>query len=89
MSNTIVKRIEELSFGKILGVIYAFIGTSIGPSYLFGAATIVTMPILYGIMGFVSGIIIAVVYNLVAYQTSSLAPDLENRSRKQIIPSYF
>ena len=41
------------------------------------------MPILYGIMGFVFEIIIAVVYNLVAGQTGGLELDLETSPERR------
>ena len=37
-----------------------------GGTVLFGAAAIVFMPILYGILGFIGGVLFALLYNLVA-----------------------
>jgi hypothetical protein len=52
-----------------------------GPAYLFGDAAVITMPVFYGIMGFVLGLIIAVIYNLIAGFIGGLEIDLETDSK--------
>ena len=60
-------------FGLILAILYAFAGTMIGVVYGsaglgvgFGLFAIIIFPILYGLLGFISGAIIAFLYNLFA-----------------------
>ena len=56
-------------FGLIISLI-SLIGGSLGgmggASAIFGLGAIITIPIMYGIMGFISGAIMAFLYNLIA-----------------------
>ena len=61
--------------GFIIGAcisLFSFVGSSFGPrgsgamGALFGAAAIIALPIFYGILGFISSLIGAALYNLVA-----------------------
>lgn len=79
---TIVKKIDIMSmakveaiicaiFGLILGIIIALFGGIVGSlsgSSMggWGVGAIIIVPILYGIIGFISGAIGAVIYNLAA-----------------------
>ena len=89
-----LKKIGILSAGKLLGVLYAFLGLIIGffmfvgsligssffPkkwSILLGAGAIVGLPIFYGGIGFIAGIIGAALYNLIASWVGGIELDLE------------
>ncbi len=68
--------------GLIIGVVFALVGTlglmagvasgggDSGPggimTLVFGAGAIIALPIIYGLMGFIGGLIMALVYNFVA-----------------------
>ena len=58
--------------GVILGAIFTLLALvniptqSIGIGALFGVGAIIFLPIFYGIMGFVGGVISAWIYNLIA-----------------------
>lgn len=43
----------------------------------FGAGAIIVLPILYGILGFIGGVIIAALYNVVASVAGGIELDLE------------
>jgi hypothetical protein len=84
----IVRRVGPLSFGKLMGVLYALFGLVFGAlvsvisiaggafaprddangmfGVLFGAAAIIVLPIFYGVLGFVTSLIGAALYNVVA-----------------------
>ncbi len=79
LAKVIIKRIGVLSLGKILGILYAISGlilsliSAIFPSIgLFGGVFVIAFPILYGIMGFVSGVATAFLYNVVAEKIGGL-----------------
>jgi len=83
-----VKKIGVLSFAKILGLLYAIFGLIVGALFslfpltgfvgaadvglFFGTASIIIFPIIYGIMGFIGGLITAFFYNLVAGKIGGL-----------------
>ena len=87
-----VKRIGVLSLAKILGLLYAIFGLIVGALFavlsLFGlnteetglffgsASIIIIFPILYGIMGFIGGLITAFFYNLIAGKIGGLEVEL-------------
>ena len=59
--------------GLILGIIISLIsliggslGVMLSVSTIFGMGAIITLPIMYGIIGFISGSIMAFLYNLIA-----------------------
>ena len=60
--------------GLIVGGLFTFlslflflaVGREAGPALLFGVGAIVILPVLYGVGGFIGGIILAVLYNFVA-----------------------
>lgn len=62
------------ALGLIVGgffSIFALAGAAAGggeglPAMLFGVLSVIVIPIIYGVMGFIGGIIMAVLYNLIA-----------------------
>lgn len=78
----VIKSVGVISLGKIFGLLSAFFGLIAGiffaiisltgdPGYgadafAFGVGSIIIFPILYGIIGFIDGIIIAAIYNVIA-----------------------
>ena len=68
---------------SLLSVVGAAIGRASGESpeaflgLLFGVAAIVAMPLLYGGMGFIGGLISAFLYNIVAGFVGGLEVELE------------
>jgi len=46
-------------------------------SLLFGVGAVIILPIFYGLMGFIAGVIIAAVYNLVARTVGGIEIELE------------
>ena len=87
-----VKRIGVLSLAKILGLLYAILGLIIGAllslfsvtgfvgaadvGLFFGTASIIIFPILYGVMGFVGGLITAFFYNFIAGKIGGLEVEI-------------
>ena len=75
--------------GFIVGIIFALIGTAFmgfsemagdipGASGLFfGVAAIIFLPIVYGIVGFIGGLIVAFLYNVVAGWVGGIEIELE------------
>ena len=82
-----IKKIRPLSFGKILGMVYAIMGLIFGGlvtivaifgntffaseggnigTVVFGIGAVIFMPIFYGTLGFVFGIISAGIFNIAA-----------------------
>ena len=69
-------------FGLIMGLITAFMSCAVGaaldvPGFGFGFIGIIILPILYGIGGWVSGVIGAALYNLVAGRVGGIKIELE------------
>ena len=98
----ILKRVDALSCGKVLGILYAFIGLLGGIMFtligvfgaavgmaqgeagalfgaLFGVGAVIILPLLYGAMGFIGGMLSAFLYNLVASFVGGIELDLEPR----------
>lgn len=77
--------------GLLLGLVFSIagmFGAAIGMSQqegpgaallglLFGVGAIVILPLVYGTMGFIVGLIVAVVYNIVARMAGGIELDLE------------
>jgi hypothetical protein len=76
-----ISRIEPGQFALIMGATYLLIGiimavlifafasfipSAAGLGMMTGGVTIIVIPIIYGVIGFVCGLIGAVIYNLVA-----------------------
>ncbi|MBN2423256.1 hypothetical protein JXB41_08595 [Candidatus Woesearchaeota archaeon] len=52
-----------------IAIVFSAFSKSLYPgifSFIFGIGAIITMPIIYGIMGFIGGILTALLYNLIA-----------------------
>ena len=100
----VIKRVQPLPLGKMLGAAYAALGLIFGlvlslvslvmggiaqtasgprgfaPAWwmpLFGVGAVVFLPILYGLFGFVGGVIGAAVYNVVARVIGGIVIEVE------------
>lgn len=83
-----IKKIGVLSLANLLAVGYVFLGFLMGLLFtllsflgvggsgvtglLFGSFAVIIFPIVYGILGWVSGVITAVLYNITAKITGGL-----------------
>ena len=72
-------------FGIIAGFIITVISTAAGDAFdagglgfLFGVGSIIVLPIVYGIIGFIGGLISALIYNLVAMMTGGIEMEFES-----------
>jgi hypothetical protein len=87
----IIKRIDPISAAKISAVIYAcigllggllfaLVGSSLGGGMFsggLGITTIIVMPIVYGLIGFIFTAIAAAIYNVVAGAVGGVRIDVE------------
>lgn len=85
----VIRRVDVLSLGKVLGTLYALMGLIFGALFslfavlgaaigsaageeeaifglVFGAGAVVVLPLFYGLMGFLGGMLTAFFYNLAA-----------------------
>jgi len=100
----ILKRIGPLSLGKIMGILYGFLGIFIGivfsgigligyligqsidssaepiASILFGIGGLFILPLLYGLMGFLSGVVTAAIYNVIVKFIGGLELEFEEEA---------
>lgn len=88
-----IKRFAPLQLGKVLGVLYAGLGLLLAPFFLatilfelaapsgiptlIGVAMAVITPIVYGAIGFVSGVVGGWLYNLTARFTGGMEMEFE------------
>ena len=91
-----IKRLDVMSCGVMLGVLYAILGLFVGGIFsllalggvaagggdvmaglITGVGAVIALPLMYGIMGFVGGIIFALLYNLCASLVGGIKFDLE------------
>ena len=82
-----LKRLDVLQTGKVLGVLYAFIAAIILPFMLIGmllnpkggggAALTLILVVLYPLLGFIGGILMASFYNLTAKWVGGIRFTLE------------
>src|SRR5688572_29419285 len=88
-----IKRFAPLQLGKIMGVLYGGLGLLFAPIFLmaavfdlvvptgfgtlFGLGMAIATPILYGIAGFLSGLVGAWLYNLTAHFTGGMEIEFE------------
>ena len=88
----VVERIDAMSLGKIFAGIYALFGlvtgvfvslfgsiaTGAGASIAgLGLLAVVVLPLLYGLLGFIGGIITAWIYNLIAKKFGGIKIELK------------
>ena len=87
-TNKRLKRIDPLKAGAVLGVLYALLSFIMVPFFMLAGAMAATaqgapfaalfgvgaifLPIIYGVMGYLSGLLIAVAYNLAARWTGGI-----------------
>jgi hypothetical protein len=73
--------VSPLQQGIVLGVLYALISLILVPFFLIaallghgglGAIFVIFLPIMYGVAGFIGGVICAFIYNLVAKWTGGI-----------------
>jgi hypothetical protein len=84
-----IRKIGAFSLAKIFGLLYAILSlilvvilaimTALSParSFFLSSLYIVFLPILYGIVGFISGLVIAGVYNFIAIQMGGVEIEAE------------
>ena len=81
-----LKKIDPLSLAKIEALCCAIVGLIVGLvmtafsaviGFPYGAASIIILPIMYGIFGFIAGAIGAVVYNAIADWVGGIKLDFE------------
>src|SRR3712207_3825703 len=88
-----IKRISPLQLGKMLALLYGIMGLLFVPFFLlmsavapagqrvgvmaFGVGFALFMPIMYAVMGFISGAIGALVYNVIAKWIGRIEVEVE------------
>ena len=87
-----IKKIDVVSVATIFAVIYAIIGLILGAivtlisligirgqssSLVFGAGSIILLPIIYGIMGAIGGALVALLYNVAARWVGGIVIETE------------
>lgn len=85
----VIKRFGWLSVGLVFGAIYVIIGLIAGVIFFLlslvnpentaigGLAALVLFPVLYGVLGFIGGILVAALYNLVAPRVGGIRIETE------------
>ena len=73
-----------LIIGALITLVFVVSGAMVGETegvmaFLFGAAAVITLPLFYGIMGFISGILMAIPYNLIAAWIGGLEVEVETK----------
>ncbi len=82
MSVAKIKAVFGIIFGLVYGILAAFLFGAIGMSRgatgleVFGVASIVIFPIVFAIVAFIMGAIIAVLYNFIAGKIGGVQVDL-------------
>ncbi|PIN75123.1 hypothetical protein COV18_05215 [Candidatus Woesearchaeota archaeon CG10_big_fil_rev_8_21_14_0_10_37_12] len=70
-------------FGLVIGVVYAVVGAVAGVTggsgllAGLGLLAIIVLPVLYAIFGFIGGLIVAAIYNIVARWIGGIEIDLD------------
>ena len=79
-----IQAITGAAMGLLTGAFYALAGVALGTNaeYLgimagFGIALLILLPILYGILGFVFGVLGAFIYNLIANLVGGIEVEIE------------
>ena len=85
----IIRRINPLQLGKVLAICYAMISLLVVPIFLLGAAFgnnkapggsmvfVLLLPVLYGIAGFIGGLLCGFFYNICAKITGGIEVEIE------------
>ena len=97
----IVKRVQPVPLGKMLGILYAVFGLLFGLvfsliglassaftsgshpqafpgwSLFFGVGAVVFLPIMYGLLGFLGGLLTAALYNVLAKMIGGIVIEVE------------
>ncbi|GIV20819.1 MAG: hypothetical protein KatS3mg023_2570 [Armatimonadota bacterium] len=85
----VIKRLGWLSVGLVFGAMYVIFGLIAGVIFFIlslvnpentaigGLAALVLLPVLYGVLGFIGGILIAAVYNLIAPRLGGIRIETE------------
>jgi hypothetical protein len=69
-----------LIFGALMsllamgGMMYSGPG---GNAFIFGIGTVIVFPVIYGIMGFISGVLIGLFYNFISGYTGGMEMEVE------------
>lgn len=90
MSAAKIEAIIMLIFGLIIGIIFAIMGqiaesaTGMEGFAVFGWGAVIFWPILYGIIGFISGAIGAAIYNVAAGWIGGIEIKLEDVKEKTV-----
>lgn len=86
MSAAKIQGVLGLIVGLIAGIIMAIFASLLGPLQkasvgpAFGAGAIIFLPVMYGIGGFIAGLIGGCLYNLVAKWVGGIELDLEQKA---------
>lgn len=73
-----------LVIGALMSLVFVFSGAMMGDTggtmgFVFGAGAIITLPLFYGIMGFLSGILMAIPYNMIADWIGGLEVEIKTK----------
>ncbi|MDP9111280.1 MAG: hypothetical protein M3M96_06590 [Candidatus Eremiobacteraeota bacterium] len=74
--------IIALLFVPMMAMMAAF-GGHVSPGFGMGMGAIVVLPLMYGVLGFIGGLVTAAIYNLVAGWTGGVELTLHN-----VVPAY-
>lgn len=74
------------SLFSLVGVVAADTGGDRVAAMLFGAGAVIIFPLMYGILGFISGLLIAALYNVCASAVGGLEIELDQPIRPSGFP---